>query len=182
MGFFLLWFSTLLNCIYHTLQVSALSVRIKEFDSNLEKSEQFIKTATIALAEAVQMEIDRKRQKKENNEDDSDCDENDPLSQFDAQMVLLEGKLMQAKLLTSQDNTIEQSQLVSSSLGGDPSRSILELKLKDGDLCAKATQNSSNGVLCLEPACKSLKGESEELVTQESCHSIAYKSDQETIW
>ena len=61
-----------------------MATRIKEFDANLEKSEQLIKTATLALAETVELEMERKRIKKENNEDDSDCDESDPLRQFDA--------------------------------------------------------------------------------------------------
>merc|ERR1712226_596202 len=87
-------------------EATALATRIKEFDANLEKSEQLIKTATLALAETVELEMERKRIKRENNEEDSDCDESDPLRQFDAQMALLEGKLVQAKQLASQDHII----------------------------------------------------------------------------
>ena len=162
--------------------MSALSVRIKEFDSNLEKSEQFIKSATCALAEAVQMEIERKRQKRENNEDDSDCDENDPLNQFDAQMALLEGKLMQAKLLANQDDTIKHLPHLNAPIKDDSSSSLAELKLKEGDLSVNSPQSNSNGTLCLEPACKSVNSESQELIKRESCHNLTYKSDQETIW
>eukprot|EP00093_Oithona_nana_P007015 07015.XXX_174903_175377_1 [CDS] Oithona nana genome sequencing. len=71
-------------------EVSALSQRIKALDENLAKSEQYIKTATAALADAVAMEV-------ENDEEDV----NDPLSQFDAQMAILEGKLLEAKYLAS---------------------------------------------------------------------------------
>ena len=38
-------------------EVSALSTRVKKFDSDLEQSEKYIKTATAALADAVQWEM-----------------------------------------------------------------------------------------------------------------------------
>ncbi len=41
-------------------EVSALSARIKEVDKNLERSEHYIKTATGALADAVQWEMENR--------------------------------------------------------------------------------------------------------------------------
>ena len=79
-----------------TKQVVALSERIKLFDENLEKSEHYIKIATSTLAEAVQLEMERKEREGDDEEDDS------ALSQFDAQMALLEGKLLQAKVLAQE--------------------------------------------------------------------------------
>jgi len=77
-------------------EVVALSERIKLFDENLEKSEAYIKVATTTLAEAVQLEMERKEREGEDSQDDS------ALSQFDAQMALLEGKLLQAKVLAEE--------------------------------------------------------------------------------
>ena len=82
-------------------EVSAMSQRIKALDENLAKSEQYIKTATAALAEAVAMEVERR---KNAGEDENGSDETDPLSQFDAQMTLLEGKLLEAKYLAAKAN------------------------------------------------------------------------------
>lgn len=73
-------------------EVTALGERIKALDDNLAKSEEYIKTATAALAEAVAMEITDNENSEENN---------NPLSQFDAQMAILEGRLLQAKYLAS---------------------------------------------------------------------------------
>merc|ERR1711988_842589 len=73
-------------------EVAALGQRIKALDDNLAKSEQYIKTATAALADAVAMEITDNDHSEENN---------NPLSQFDAQMAILEGRLLQAKYLAS---------------------------------------------------------------------------------
>jgi len=77
-------------------EVCALSERIKLFDENLEKSEHYIKIATATLAEAVQLELERKEREGDDREDDS------ALSQFDAQMALLEGKLLQAQVLAQE--------------------------------------------------------------------------------
>ena len=73
-------------------EVTALGERIKALDDNLAKSEEYIKTATAALADAVAMEITDNDHSEENN---------NPLSQFDAQMAILEGRLLQAKYLAS---------------------------------------------------------------------------------
>lgn len=87
-------------------EVSALSQRIKALDDNLEKSEQFIKSATQALAEAVAIEM-------ENRRDGEEDEEQDALSQFDAQMALLEGRMRHAKLLAAeaaaQDDAFDES-------------------------------------------------------------------------
>ena len=74
-------------------EVAALSQRIKALDENLAKSEEYIKTATAALADAVAMEITENQDHSEEN--------NNPLSQFDAQMAILEGRLLQAQYLAS---------------------------------------------------------------------------------
>merc|ERR1712122_34780 len=60
-------------------EVSAMSQRIKALDENLAKSEQYIKTATAALADAVAMEVERRK----NSEDENEKEDLDPLSQFD---------------------------------------------------------------------------------------------------
>jgi len=41
-------------------EVTALSTRVKKFDSDLEQSEKYIKTATAALADAVQWEMEHR--------------------------------------------------------------------------------------------------------------------------
>merc|ERR1712025_963108 len=56
-------------------EVNALSSRVKELDKNLEESENYIRIATAALADAVAMEITDNDHSEENN---------NPLSQFDA--------------------------------------------------------------------------------------------------
>jgi len=76
-------------------EVTALSTRVKKFDSDLEQSEKYIKTATAALADAVQWEMEHRKDSQEEEE------ESNAISQFDAQLRLLEWKLMQAKILAS---------------------------------------------------------------------------------
>jgi len=76
-------------------EVTALSTRVKKFDSDLEQSEKYIKTATVALADAVQWEMEHRKDSQEEEE------ESNAISQFDAQLRLLEWKLMQAKILAS---------------------------------------------------------------------------------
>ena len=83
-------------------EVAALGQRIKALDDNLAKSEQYIKTATAALADAVAMEVERRKNAGEEEAEDN----NDPLSQFDAQMAVLEGKLLEAKYLASKVSQI----------------------------------------------------------------------------
>jgi tropomyosin-1 len=77
-------------------EVAALSQRIKDLDVNLAKSEQYIKTSTVALAEAVQWELDNRKESQEEEREEN------ALSQFDAQLKLLEGQLLQARMLTAQ--------------------------------------------------------------------------------
>lgn len=78
-------------------EVTALSTRVKKFDSDLEQSEKYIKTATAALADAVQWEMEHRKDSQEEEE------ESNAISQFDAQLRLLEWKLMQAKILASSE-------------------------------------------------------------------------------
>ncbi len=68
--------------------VRALAERIDQIDARLTQSEGYIRTATVALADAVETQLQEKSH-----------DQDDVLSQFDAQMRLLEGKLEQAKAL-----------------------------------------------------------------------------------
>lgn len=84
-------------------EVTALSQRIKALDENLAKSEQYIKTATAALADAVAMEVERRKNSKEDEISDEESD--NPLSQFDAQMAILEGKFLEAKYLANKSNS-----------------------------------------------------------------------------
>lgn len=99
-------------------EVIALTERIKNLDKDLEKSEHYIKTATVALAEAVEMEIEY-----EKKEGGNDIHDNGALSQFDAQMALLEGQLIQAKVLAEEaEKSSMKEQLDSSSTNiSDPS-------------------------------------------------------------
>ena len=90
-------------------EVSALSQRIKALDENLAKSEQYIKTATAALADAVAMEVERRKNSPEEEEEII----SDPLSQFDAQMAILEGKLLEAKFLASKASTMSTTTISS---------------------------------------------------------------------
>ncbi|CAB4064493.1 TPM1 [Lepeophtheirus salmonis] len=73
-------------------EVSALSQRIKALDVDLEKSEKYIKVATSALVEVVEQEM----------QENSNYKNEDELSLFDAQMSLLEGKLIEAKVLAAE--------------------------------------------------------------------------------
>uniref|UniRef100_A0A0K2T6L1 Uncharacterized protein n=2 Tax=Lepeophtheirus salmonis TaxID=72036 RepID=A0A0K2T6L1_LEPSM len=75
-------------------EVSALSQRIKALDVDLEKSEKYIKVATSALVEVVEQEM----------QENSNYKNEDELSLFDAQMSLLEGKLIEAKVLAAEVN------------------------------------------------------------------------------
>ena len=90
-------------------EVSALSARIKALDKNLAKSEQYIKTATAALADAVAMEVERR---KNSGQDEAEEEISDPLSQFDAQMAILEGKLLEAKYLASKASNLSTTSQV----------------------------------------------------------------------
>jgi len=166
----------------------ALATRIKEFDTNLEKSEQLIKSSTIALAETVELEMERKRLKRENNEEDSDCDESHPLSQFDAQMALLEGKLMQAKALAShKDNIATQIEKANDvSKDSSPVPHVTEKKeedqIKEDSSIVNAAQKKSNGESHSSTTSLLLNGEHNELIETDSCHKLSHKTDQETSW
>ena len=103
-------------------EVSALSQRIKALDENLAKSEQYIKTATAALADAVAMEV-------ENDEEDV----NDPLSQFDAQMAILEGKLLEAKYLASKATSMSLPTSSSSQISSTPIKKSDESNSSDNN-------------------------------------------------
>lgn len=109
-------------------EVSALSQRIKALDENLAKSEQYIKTATAALADAVAMEV-------ENDEEDV----NDPLSQFDAQMAILEGKLLEAKYLASKATSMSLPTSSSSQISSTP--------IKKSDESSSSSSDNNNQVL-----------------------------------
>lgn len=84
-------------------EVTAMSKRIKALDENLELSESYIRTATTALAEAVQLEVESRKESQEEEE------ENDALSQFEMKMKLLEEKLAQAKLLAEEARQLDLS-------------------------------------------------------------------------
>ena len=169
-------------------QASALASRIKEFDTNLEKSEQLIKSATVALAETVELEMERKRLKRENNEDDSDCDESHPLSQFDAQMALLEGKLKQAKELAShKDNIAAHIENVTDKRNDTSSSpNIIETReddqIKEESSIMNAAQNKLNGDSHSSTTSLLVNGEHNNLDETDSCHKLAHKEDQEATW
>ena len=99
-------------------EVAALSQRIKALDENLAKSEQYIKTATAALADAVAMEVERRKNAGE--DDIEDINANDPLSQFDAQMTILESKLLEAKYLAAKANNTHTSTSTTSTTSAGP--------------------------------------------------------------
>jgi len=167
-------------------EATALATRIKEFDTNLEKSEQLIKSATVALAETVELEMERKRLKRGNNEEDSDCDESHPLSQFDAQMALLEGKLMQAKQLAShKDNIATHIEKLNDTKDTSSAPNVIETteehKLEDGAI-VNAAQNKTNGDLHSTTTSLLVNGEHNELIETDTCHKLSHKEDQETSW
>ncbi len=78
-------------------EMAAMAERVKRMDDNLELSERHIREATAALAEAATDEMERRRE-----EEGGDGDDMDALSRFDAQLRLLEGKLVQAKALAEE--------------------------------------------------------------------------------
>ena len=118
------------------------SERIKLFDENLEKSEAYIKVATTTLAEAVQLEMERKEREGEDSQDDS------ALSQFDAQMALLEGKLLQAKVLAE-----ESAASAAAAFSSDPSLNLSpeELSAQNTSL-APSTGSDVNMATTISPS------------------------------
>lgn len=128
-------------------EVAALSQRIKALDENLAKSEQYIKTATAALADAVAMEVERRKNSADNDQDEADDD--NPLSQFDAQMALLEGKLLEAKYLASKVTNQSSSQTSTS------------IKIKD------AEETSSAGAASVTKAASG-NGTAKQMTLQET--------------
>ncbi|QQP39462.1 Uncharacterized protein FKW44_020352 [Caligus rogercresseyi] len=75
-------------------EVTALASRIKALDEDLEKSEKYINVATVALAEAVQLEME------ENN---STCRNNDELS-----LLMPKSKVLAAEV--NEDAIIEEDE------------------------------------------------------------------------
>ena len=126
-NFFLFRFNIIKNELHNIMrsqlkrvdgEVAALSQRIKALDENLAKSEQYIKTATAALADAVAMEVERRKNAGE--DDIEDINANDPLSQFDAQMTILESKLLEAKYLAAKANNTHASSTTTSTTSAGP--------------------------------------------------------------
>ena len=126
-NFFLFRFNIIKNELHNIMrsqlkrvdgEVAALSQRIKALDENLAKSEQYIKTATAALADAVAMEVERRKNAGE--DDIEDINANDPLSQFDAQMTILESKLLEAKYLAAKANNTHTSSTTTSTTSAGP--------------------------------------------------------------
>ena len=120
-------------------EVSALSQRIKALDENLAKSEQYIKTATAALADAVAMEVERRKNSGQDENDEEDV--NDPLSQFDAQMAILEGKLLEAKYLASKATSMSLPTSSSSQISSTP------IKKSDESSSSSSSSDNNNQVL-----------------------------------
>jgi hypothetical protein len=77
-------------------EVNALSARVKAFDQKLEESEQLIRGATMALAEAVAVQIEEAK-----NRTEADDAEESSLSAFDQHVLFLEGQLKEARLKAS---------------------------------------------------------------------------------
>ena len=130
--------------------------------------------------------MERKRLKRENNEEDSDCDESHPLSQFDAQMALLEGKLMQAKQLAShKDNIATHIEKLNDTKDTSSAPNVIETteehKLEDGAI-VNAAQNKTNGDLHSTTTSLLVNGEHNELIETDTCHKLSHKEDQETSW
>ncbi len=121
-------------------EVSALSQRIKDLDENLVKSEQYIKSSTAALAEAVAMEVERQKNAGEDEDDVS------PLSQFDAQLVLLEGKLMEAKYLAAKANGSSPSVISTTRSSTSPASSTSPTSISESN-----SPTSSNAAAAPQP-------------------------------
>jgi len=114
-------------------EVAALGQRIKALDENLAKSEEYIKTATAALADAVAME-------RIADQDHSAEENNNPLSQFDAQMAILEGRLLQAQYLASKAS----SQTIMCTANNSPEESSTTSKLFTVDNNNSVSNNNTN--------------------------------------
>ena len=119
------------------------SERIKLFDENLEKSEAYIKVATTTLAEAVQLEMERKEREGEDSQDDS------ALSQFDAQMALLEGKLLQAKVLAEESAA---SAAAAFSPDPNPNQSPEELSAQNTSLAPSTDSDVNVAMATISPS------------------------------
>lgn len=78
-------------------EVKALSSRVKQLDKNLEQSENYIRTATAALADAVLLQIEESKSLSDQQES-----QQDNLSAFDQHVLFLEAQLKEAKLKASQ--------------------------------------------------------------------------------
>ncbi len=87
-------------------EVSAMAQRVRRLDENLERSERHIREATAALAEAARYEVERRA----GEEEGEDGEGGDALSRFDAQLRLLEGKLVQARALAAEAKQQQQGQ------------------------------------------------------------------------
>jgi len=77
-------------------EMNAFSTRVKEFDKNLEESENYIRQATSALAEVVTLQAEEDKSKNEDNENESN------ISAFDQHVLFLETQLREARIKASQ--------------------------------------------------------------------------------
>ena len=77
-------------------EMNAFSTRVKEFDRNLEESENYIRQATSALAEVVALQAEEDKSKNEDNENESN------ISAFDQHVLFLETQLREARMKASQ--------------------------------------------------------------------------------
>ena len=76
-------------------EVNALSSRVKKLDNALEESERLIRTATAALSECVNLQIEESKTRSQETESESH------LSAFDQHILYLETQLKDAKIKAS---------------------------------------------------------------------------------
>lgn len=93
-------------------EVNALSSRVKQLDKNLEESENYIRTATAALADAVALQIEESKSLSDEQES-----QQSNLSAFDQHVLYLEAQLKDAKMKASHSfQILEDCELAQESL------------------------------------------------------------------
>ena len=109
-------------------EMNAFSTRVKEFDKNLEESENYIRQATSALAEVVALQAEEDKSKNEDNENESN------ISAFDQHVLFLETQLREAKMKASQSfQILEDCDQAQESLFTSPSQPGPSAKSSSGD-------------------------------------------------
>ena len=127
-------------------EVNALATRVKDFDRRLEVSAELIRGATVALAEAVAVQIEESKNSTEAAES-----EESSLSAFDQHVLFLEGQLKEARLKASISfQILEDCHRAQAALLQPPSSSSLSSSSisSSSSLSASSTLSPISSVSC----------------------------------